>query len=162
MGRIFGNSTIFEYILTNIFICLNIFFVCPGGIYLDIYLWSIYTHYFFGIFICPISIIANIFEFSLFLKNGLKWLIKVQNGSICVLKNTHKIWEGEGDLQWFHISARLILAPRPPMHFLHKTFPGTIDKISHCAKFHTSSYLVSWLPKIKSFSFSYCESTYFR
>ena len=53
--------------------------------------------------------------------------------------------KGEGDPQWFHISARLILAPSPPMHFLHKTFPGTIDKIYHCAKFHSSSCLVSWL-----------------
>ena len=26
---------------------------------------------------------------------------------------------------------QLILAPRPPMHFLHKTFTGPINKISH-------------------------------
>ena len=42
---------------------------------------------------------------------------------------------------------RLILAPRPPMHFLHKIFPGTYYKTSHCAKFHSSSCLISWLPK---------------
>ena len=41
----------------------------------------------------------------------------------------------------------LILAPRPPMHFLLKTFPGTSDETSHCAKFHSSSCLNSWLPK---------------
>ena len=41
----------------------------------------------------------------------------------------------------------LFLAPRPPLHFLHKSFPGTSDKISHCAKFHSSSCLISWLPK---------------
>ena len=28
------------------------------------------------------------------------------------------------------------------MHFLHKTFRGTIDRISHCAKFHSSSCLI--------------------
>ena len=62
--------------------------------------------------------------------------------------DTSILIKGEGDLQWFHISARLILAPRPPMHFLHKTFPGTIDKISHCAKFHSS---------IKQCSYSLCN-----
>ena len=69
--------------------------------------------------------------------------------------------EEERDLQWFHISDQLILAPRPPMHFLHKTFPGTIDKISHCAKLHSSSCLVSWLPKISSWSLAYWELTFF-
>ena len=48
----------------------------------------------------------------------------------------------------------LILAPRPSMHFLHKTFPGISDKISHCSKFHGSSCLISWLPK-----FDLCETT---
>ena len=69
--------------------------------------------------------------------------------------------KGEEDVQSFHISARLILAPGPPMHFLYKTFPGTIDKISHCAKFHSSSCLVSWLPKIRSCSLANWESTFF-
>ena len=32
------------------------------------------------------------------------------------------------------------------MHFLHKSFPGTSDKISRCAKFHSSSCLISSLP----------------
>ena len=32
--------------------------------------------------------IANIFEFSLFPKNGSKWLLMVQNGSILVKQNT--------------------------------------------------------------------------
>ena len=46
---------------------------------------------------------------------------------------SHKCWL----ISW------LILAPRPPMHFLHKTFPGTSDKIFHCAKFHSSICLIS-------------------
>ena len=62
----------------------------------------------------------------------------------------------EGDLQ-----CPVILAPRPPMHFLHKTFPGTIDKTSHSGKFHSSSCLVSWLIKIRSCSFANWEATYF-
>ena len=57
---------------------------------------------------------------------------------------SHKCWL----ISW------LISAPRPPMHFLHKTFPGTSDKISHCAKFHSSSWLISWLPKS-----DLCETT---
>ena len=60
------------------------------------------------------------------------------------LRSLYVYCKGEGDLQWFHISARVILEPRPPLHFLHKTFPGNIDKISHCAKFHCSSCFVSW------------------
>ena len=47
------------------------------------------------------------------------------------------------------------------MHFLHKTFPGTIDKISHCAKFHNFSCLVSWLPKARSYSLANWETTFF-
>ena len=53
---------------------------------------------------------------------------------------------GEGPLVISHkcrLMSWLILAPRPPMHFLHKTFPGTSNKISHCAKFHGSSCLIS-------------------
>ena len=49
----------------------------------------------------------------------------------------------------------LILAPRPPMLFLHKTFPGTTDETSHYAKFHSSSCLTSWLPKT-----DWCETTW--
>ena len=48
----------------------------------------------------------------------------------------------------------LILAPRPPMHFLHKTFPGTTDETSHCAMFHSSCCLISWFPKT-----DLCETT---
>ena len=48
----------------------------------------------------------------------------------------------------------LILAPRLPVHFLHKTFPGTTDETSHCPKFHSSSCLISWLPKT-----DLCETT---
>ena len=43
-----------------------------------------------------------------------------------------------------------------PMHFLHKTFPGPINKISHWAKFHSSRCLVSW-----SCSLANWESTFF-
>ena len=53
---------------------------------------------------------------------------------------------GKGPLVISHkcrLMSWLILAPRPPMHFLHKTFPGTSNKISHCAKFHGSSCLIS-------------------
>ena len=71
------------------------------------------------------------------------------------------VMQGQGDLQWFHISAQLILASRPIMHFLYKTFPGTIDKIFYCAKFHSSSCLVSWLPKIRYCSLANWESTFF-
>ena len=47
------------------------------------------------------------------------------------------------------------------MHFLHKTFPGTSNNISRCARFHSSSCLISWMPKIRSFSFANWESTFF-
>ena len=56
--------------------------------YSDINSWSIYADKHIRIFIRPISMIANIFEFSLFPKNGLKWLWLVQNGSIWVKNNT--------------------------------------------------------------------------
>ena len=59
------------------------------------------------------------------------------------------------------LSAWLILAPMPHMHFLHKTFHGTSNNISCCAKFHSSSFLISWLPKISSFSLANWESTFF-
>ena len=48
----------------------------------------------------------------------------------------------------------LIWAPMLPTHFLHKTFPGTTNKTSHCAKFHNSSCLISWLTKT-----DLCETT---
>ena len=66
---------------------------------------------------------------------------------------SHKCWF----ISW------LFLAPRPPMHFLHKSFPGTSDKIYHCAKFHSSSCLFSWFffPNIRSFRCSNWESTLF-
>ena len=47
----------------------------------------------------------------------------------------------------FWLICWLILTPRPSMHFLHKTFPGTTDETYHCAKFHSSIRLISWLPK---------------
>ena len=46
------------------------------------------------------------------------------------------------------------MVPRPPMHILHKTFPGTIDKTSHYAKFHISGCLIYWLQKT-----DLCETT---
>ena len=54
----------------------------------------------------------------------------------------------------FQLIRWLSLAPRPHMHFLHITFPGTIDKISHRTKFHSSSCLISWLAKL-----DLCETT---
>ena len=68
------------------------------------------------------------------------------------------------DLTFFWLKSILhfsILAPRPLMQFLHKTFPGTIKKNSHCAKFHSSPCVVSCLPKIRSFSLANWESTFF-
>ena len=72
------------------FICLNILifniFSRPNilGYSFVIYL---YLQIYLNIH-CSISMIANIFEFSLFLKNIKNWLIMVQNGSICVQKHT--------------------------------------------------------------------------
>ena len=51
VGQIFGNSNIFKYIWTNIFICLNIRWFFPG----QIYIW---------IFICDLFILTNIFGYS--------------------------------------------------------------------------------------------------
>ena len=84
VGQIFGYSNIFEYINTNIFIHPNIHKLYPRRIYLDIHLWSIYDDEYILIFIRPISMIANVFEFSLFPKNGLNcyyWSKMVQYGS---------------------------------------------------------------------------------
>ena len=63
------NIWIFEYILTNIFIHLNIYWFFQRGIYSDIHLWSIYTNKYIWIFICPISLIVNELKFSLLPKN---------------------------------------------------------------------------------------------
>ena len=46
---------------------------------------------------------------------------------------------------------RLILAPRPPMHFCHKTFPNTNNNIYHCSKFQRSGCLIAWLPNFRYF-----------
>ena len=51
----------------------------------------------------------------------------------------------------------LILAPRPSMHFLHKTFPCTTDETSHGAKFHSSSCLISWLPETDLCKTTWCS-----
>ena len=48
------------------------------------------------------------------------------------------------------------------MHFLHKTFPGTSYKISHCKMFHSSNGPISWLSKKnRSCSLDNWESTIF-
>ena len=67
-------------------------------IYLDIHLWFIYTDECIQIFIHPISMIANIFEISLFPKYGLKWLLLVQNGLISAQNNT-KYEKGQNSLK---------------------------------------------------------------
>ena len=78
------NKYLYIRIYSNIFrqiysFRLNIYWFCPRQIYLDIHSWSIYTYEYIRIFIHLISMIANIFEFSLFPKNVLKWLLLVQN-----------------------------------------------------------------------------------
>ena len=55
----------------------------------------------------------------------------------------HKIWIRGRRSRVISQGGRVVLAPKPPMHFLHKTFPGTSDKISHSAKVHSSSCLIS-------------------
>ena len=70
------------------------------------------------------------------------------------------LWRGGGPLvitHKFRFISWLILAPRPPMHFHHITFPGTIDKISHCPKFHISSCLISWLSKYDLWETTECS-----
>ena len=75
-------------------------------------------------------------------------------------KGSIRLYVYKGSIQWrlrgggplvishkCRVISWLFLAPRPSMHFLHKTFPGTSDKIFQCAKFHNSSCLISWLPK---------------
>ena len=64
-------------------------------------------------------------------------------------KNLHFLCPGAT-----HITFFTRIPPRPPMHILHKTFPGTFDKTSHCAKFHSSGCLISCLPKT-----DLCETT---
>ena len=59
------------------------------------------------------------------------------------------------------LECRLISAPRPPMHFCHKTFPGTSNNISHRTKFQGSGCLISWLPKIRSLGLASWLSTFF-
>ncbi len=81
----------------------------------------------------------HLFSIELLLK---VWLVEKRGGGPPVISHKCRL------ISW------LILAPRPPMHFLHKTFPGTSDKISGCAKFHGSSCLISWLPKS-----DLCETT---
>ena len=91
---------------TNIFIRLNICWFFPGRIYSDILSWSIYTHEYIRIFICPISMKANIFEYSLFPKKCKTWLLMVQNGSMLV-KNLTKYGNGQtspinhGKIFWY-------------------------------------------------------------
>ena len=51
----------------------------------------------------------------------------------------------------------LILAPRHPMNFFHKTFPGTTNETSDNAKFHSSCCLISWLPKTELCEITGCS-----
>ena len=87
--QIFGYLNIFKYIRTNIFIGINVPWFFLKQIYFDINLWSIYTDKYIHLFLCPISMIANIFEFSVFPRNCEKWLFLVKNGSIWVQNNTN-------------------------------------------------------------------------
>ena len=61
------NDLICEYIQifwTNIFICKNIRWFFVGWIYSDIHSWSFYHAKYILIFICPISMVTNIFGYS--------------------------------------------------------------------------------------------------
>ena len=66
-----------------------------------------------------------------------------------------------GDLIVISHKCLLILAPRPSMDYLHKTFPGTRDKICYCVKFQSSSCLISWLLKPRHCGLANWESTFF-
>ena len=70
VGQILGYSNKFQYTYTNILISLNIRWFFPRRIYSDIHSGFIYSDKCIRIFICPISMIANTFEFSLFPKSG--------------------------------------------------------------------------------------------
>ena len=61
----------------------------PRQIYLDIHSWPIYSDKDIGIFICSISMIANIFKFLCFQK-CLKMVLLVKNGVILVNKKKKK------------------------------------------------------------------------
>ena len=62
-----AKNLIFESIRifwTNIFICKNIHWFFMGQIYSDIHSWYFYHAEYIWIFICPISMVANIFGYS--------------------------------------------------------------------------------------------------
>ena len=70
-------------------------------------------------------------------------------------------WRGGRGLA-LSLECRLISAPRPPMHFCHKTFPGTSNNIYYFPKFQGSGCLISWLPKFTSFGLANWLSTFFQ
>ena len=93
LGQCGMNIRIFEYISIYLDKYIHsseysLFF--PKQIYLDIHLWSVYTNKYIQIFIRPISIIANIFEFSafpnLFFLNCKK-IVKWENNLIRLILN---------------------------------------------------------------------------
>ena len=65
-------------------------------------MWSIYTDKYIRIYNCPISMIENIFQFSLFPKT-VKWFLLVQQGSIWVpnMKMTNIVPNNLGRMMYF-------------------------------------------------------------
>ena len=62
-----ANDLIFEYIIifwTNIFICKDICWFFLWRIYSDIHSWCFHHATYIWIFICPISMVTNIFRYS--------------------------------------------------------------------------------------------------
>ena len=73
--KILQNNQIFKYIpifWTNIFIRKNIRWFFPDRIILDFHCWSFYHAEYILIFICPISMVMNIFEYSFVPKNDIR------------------------------------------------------------------------------------------
>ena len=83
------------------------------------------------------------------------------HGSVCKYHQTcniKTIGRGGGPLVISHkCQVNLLVNLGTKASYAHSSSnlaPGTIDKTSHCAKFHISSCLISWLPKT-----DLCETT---
>ena len=70
----------------------------------------------------------------------LKWPAK--NKHVC--HYLQAMWSSK--IRQYTVTIYLLF--RPSMKFLHKTFPGTSDKICQCAKFHSSGCIIFGLPNL--------------